>query len=225
MPCRPPALPATQPLALASPRLASPRLASPRLAFAQVRAVEERRAKHHPELRVASLYELAAMHAYAGLWPASQQALDALAEPIASRPVQLGAASAPSTMIMPNLGACVEYTGQSVEIDAKDTGVGEPSGSSYAPSVPVQVDALLEAVPKRAAAGLVPPDSSDVNGLCERPPPANPPAAPTRAAASPRVPPASPSRARPSLPLASLEARAAPVADRLPSARRRGPQR
>mmetsp|Transcript_79894 Transcript_79894/g.158787 ORF Transcript_79894/g.158787 Transcript_79894/m.158787 type:complete len:452 (-) Transcript_79894:202-1557(-) len=48
---------------------------------ASVRAVGERRAAAHPELRVDSLHQLAALHSYCGLWPVEARLLDAMVEP------------------------------------------------------------------------------------------------------------------------------------------------
>ena len=139
-----------------------------------VAAVEARRAEAHPELRVASLFELAAMHAYAGLWPADARTLDALAEPAdgAAPPAEAAAASS-STMTVPNLAGCIEYTGQKIDLEAPllplQGGGGADGGGSFAPVVPYVIETFLEALPRRGVgAALPPPSSYDVQALVGR---------------------------------------------------------
>jgi cleavage stimulation factor subunit 3 len=142
---------------------------------ASVRAVEVRRASAHPELRVGSLYQLAAMHAFCGLWPSEGRQLRALAEETPPAPPSNSLAAggvgngeaaeensvAPSAIIVPNLGNCVEYTGEPILLDPQDVGAsstGESSGGEDGAMnrmVPYQLEALIEALPSKRVAGAL----------------------------------------------------------------------
>ena len=73
------------------------------------------------ELRVGSLFQLAAMHAYCGLWPADSRSLEALVEPPKTAPVTEPVSAAGGTLVVPNLGGCIEYTGQPLDLEAPVT--------------------------------------------------------------------------------------------------------
>jgi len=148
---------------------------------ASLRAVEMRRAAAHPELRVDSLYQLAALHAYHGLWPAQGRALVALAETSPTTATdQLPAGGSTSggggggvppvpPLTVPNLSGCVEYTGEALPIDSPGGAAASGGGSDSELLVPSQLDAVMNALPPRllgAATGA--PSAPDVERLCSR---------------------------------------------------------
>ena len=172
---------------------------------ASVQAIEERRATHFPDLRVGSLFQLAAAHSYLGLWPASEHELRALSEepPMtalfnasadgadggaagnaagavagagadgatadgAAVDPRSSAAGAAGGITVPILSLCTEYTGEPILLEPQATGAAD-SDAAMANVVPYQIDALLEAVPKRLiASALESPSSQDVQALFER---------------------------------------------------------
>ena len=132
------------------------------------------------DLRVGSLYQLAAMHSYLDLWPANMRTLEALAEPVdppapeaptgPAAPTVLGGGGG-GPMVVPNLAGCVEYTGQTLDLDASAILSANVTAedSSFAPAVPFAIEAFLEALPRRVVgAGLPPPSSYDIQALSGR---------------------------------------------------------
>jgi hypothetical protein len=153
----------------------------------QVRAVEERRAASHPHLRAGSLYQLAAIHAYAGLWPGDYDTLADLAEepPPVGGPGALGGALGGgggsalgggavgsagvggSVKVVPNLSACVEYTGQDLDIEPKVVVASDGGAAGYAPTLPILIDELLQTSALRTSAAAKPTvTAEDATRLC-----------------------------------------------------------
>lgn len=187
-----------------------------------VEAVERRRSEAFPELRVHSLYQLAAASSYLGLWPAEERELRALSEepPMAALLAGGGGAgdeggadrggkdgsgpggggggdangeaaagpdggpaalTAAASIVVPNLALCTEYTGEPILLEAPTDlaaggggldgvggGTGELEAAAMARIVPYQVDAMLEALPKRLVGPVEPPSVQQVQSLFAR---------------------------------------------------------
>ena len=78
------------------------------------------------------------------------------------------ASAGTGAITVPNLAGCVEYTGEPILLDQPPPAEGE---EQLARVVPYQIEALLEALPKRSTtrhAGLEAPSAMEVQALFER---------------------------------------------------------